>query len=62
MKGYKRWVPQMSEYLARKQCTEITYVTYIKPVLILPVVAAPLRTASDVTVTAAHTVALAKYD
>ena len=62
MEGYKRWVPQISGYLARKQCADITYALYVEPVLVLPVVAAPLRAASDLTATAAHTVALAKYD
>jgi hypothetical protein len=62
MEGYKKWTPLISGYLARKQCADTTYPLYVQPVLVLPQVAAPLRAASDLAATAAHTVALAKYD
>ena len=60
MEGYRRWSPQISGYLARKQCANIIYPAYIAPVLVLPAVAAELQAASNLAAIAAHTIAEAK--
>jgi len=62
MEGYKRWVNQISAYLARKQCADIVYPLYIEPVLLVPQVPAAQQAAATSSATALHTIALAKYD
>ena len=62
MEGYKRWVPLIKGYLARKQCADITYPLYVRPVLLLPQVAVAQRAASDLTASTAHEAASFKYD
>ena len=62
MEGYKRWVPLISGYLARKQCADITYANYVEPILVLPQVPAPQQAAANSAATVIHTTALAKYD